>query len=49
MAKRIKEAPEMVAFSLRLPKELYERVSKLARAEGRSLNNLAARLIEKAI
>jgi hypothetical protein len=49
MAKKPKEKPEMVAFSLRVPKDLYDRIVKLSEAEGRSLNKQAARLLQKAV
>lgn len=47
MKKNIKKESEIVAFSLRLPKKLYEKLSARAVAQKRSVNKESEIIFEK--
>lgn len=47
MAKKIKKSAEIVGFSLRLPKPLYDKLAQKAEDEKRSINKQSEIIFEK--
>ena len=47
MAKKTKKVSEVVAFSVRLPKTLYDKLYNRARSEKRSVNKESELIFEK--